>query len=87
MHGPVPDQGAYLIRILRPHSLLWSPYERALHRCLSQEICRVWMKVLRRRSQKHNLKWERMKRLIATWFPCPHLSPLSCGPLRRHDLR
>ena len=28
----------------------------------------MWMKVLRRRSQKHNLKWERMKRLIAKWL-------------------
>ncbi len=29
----------------------------------------MWMKVLRRRSQEHNLRWERMKRLIAKWLP------------------
>jgi hypothetical protein len=33
------------------------------------EICRRWLRVLRRRSHKHNLTWERMKRLIARWIP------------------
>ncbi|MFH1672559.1 MAG: hypothetical protein ABIF87_03945 [Pseudomonadota bacterium] len=33
------------------------------------EVCRRWMKALRRRSHKHNLTWERMRRLIARWKP------------------
>ena len=34
------------------------------------EINRAWLHALRRRSQKgRRLKWDRMRRLIATWIP------------------
>jgi RNA-directed DNA polymerase len=32
-------------------------------------ICWLWMKVLRRRSQKNSLTWTRMQPLIAKWIP------------------
>jgi hypothetical protein len=32
-------------------------------------ISQLWLKILRRRSHKHKLTWERMKRLIARWIP------------------
>jgi hypothetical protein len=33
------------------------------------KVCRLWHKVLKRRSDKHRLPWERMKRLIARYIP------------------
>jgi RNA-directed DNA polymerase len=44
-------------------------------------VSRLWQKVLKRRSQKHDLAWDRMKRLVARHIPptriChPYLYPL-----------
>jgi RNA-directed DNA polymerase len=70
MHEPVPTQGAYLRSVVSGHIRYFGvplngPGIGAFHK----EVCWMWMKVLRRRSQKHNLRWERMKRLIAKWLP------------------
>jgi hypothetical protein len=32
-------------------------------------VCWLWRKVLKGRSQKHRLNWDRMKRLIDRWLP------------------
>jgi RNA-directed DNA polymerase len=70
MHEPVPVQGAYLRSVVSGHIRYFGvPMNGACIGAFHMEVCRTWMKVLRRRSQKHNLKWERMKRLIAKWLP------------------
>ncbi|WP_036286147.1 hypothetical protein [Methylosinus sp. PW1] len=33
------------------------------------EVCRAWMRALRRRSQRSRLTWERFQRLIALYIP------------------
>jgi RNA-directed DNA polymerase len=32
-------------------------------------VVRMWLKSLRRRSQRHNMPWERMNRVIDAWIP------------------
>jgi len=34
-----------------------------------KEVCQLWWKVLKRRSHKHRLIWDRMKRLMDRWLP------------------
>jgi group II intron reverse transcriptase/maturase len=70
MHEPVPTQGAYLRSVVSGHIRFFGvPMNGPCIRVFHKEACWMWMKILRRRSQKHKLSWERMKRLIAKWLP------------------
>ena len=70
MHRPVPEQGAYLKSVLLGHMRYYGvPMNGRSLSAFRHALQRVWWKVLRRRSQKHNLPWKRMERLIEAWFP------------------
>jgi len=70
MHDPTPDQGAYLRSVAAGHMRYYGvPMNGPSVSVFRKEVCQLWMKVLRRRSHKHNLLWPRMKRLIARWIP------------------
>jgi len=70
MHRPVPEQGAYLKSVLLGHMRYYGvPMNRRSLNAFRYALYRVWWKVLRRRSQKHNLTWKRMERLLVAWFP------------------
>jgi len=70
MHRPVPEQGAYLRSVLLGYMRYYGvPMNGRSLDAFRHALHRVWWKVLRRRSQKHNLSWKRMERLIAAWFP------------------
>jgi RNA-directed DNA polymerase len=70
MHRPVPEQGAYLKSVLLGHMRYYGvPMNGRSLSAFRYALYRVWWKVLRRRSQKHNLTWKRMERLIGAWFP------------------
>lgn len=70
MHEPVPAQGAYLRSVVSGHIRYFGvPMNGPCIGIFHKEVCRMWLKVLRRRSHKHNLRWDRMRRLIAKWLP------------------
>ena len=70
MHRPVPEQGAYMKSVLLGHMRYYGvPMNGRSLSAFRHALQRVWWKVLRRRSQKHNLSWKRMERLIEAWFP------------------
>jgi RNA-directed DNA polymerase len=70
MHLTIPVQGAYLRSVLIGHMRYYGvPMNRHSVNAFQHALQRVWWKTLARRSQKGNLSWERMERLIATWFP------------------
>jgi group II intron reverse transcriptase/maturase len=70
MHEPIPKQGAYLRSVVAGHVRYYGvPMNGASISVFRKEVGRMWLKVLRRRSHKHNLPWERMQRLIARWIP------------------
>jgi len=70
MHRPVPEQGAYLKSVLLGHLRYYGvPMNGRSLNAFRHTLQRIWWKVLRRRSQKHNLPWKRMERLIEVWFP------------------
>jgi len=82
MHNPAPDQGAYLRSVVAGHTRNYGvPLNGPSVSVFRKEVCRLLLKVLRRRSHKHNLTWERMERLIVRWIPLSracHLYPLVC---------
>lgn len=70
MHDPVPEQGAYLRSVVAGHTRYYGvPMNSPSLGIFRKEVCRLWLKTLRRRSHKHRLTWERMERLIAKWIP------------------
>jgi RNA-directed DNA polymerase len=70
MHQPVPEQGAYLRSVVAGHVRYYGvPMNSQAIGAFREQVCRLWMKVLKRRSDKHNLTWDRMKRLIAKYIP------------------
>jgi RNA-directed DNA polymerase len=70
MHWPVSEQGAYLKSVLVGHMRYYGvPMNGRSLSAFRHALQRVWWKVLRRRSQKHDLPWRRMERFIEAWFP------------------
>lgn len=70
-HWAVRDQHAALCRKLRGHDAYYGVTfnARSLQR-LRHWIERAWLRWLRRRSQRHRLTWERMRRLLER-YPLP----------------
>jgi RNA-directed DNA polymerase len=70
MHHPIPVVGAWLRQVLTGHFQYFGvPGNRMIDRYRTA-IARMWIKVLRRRSQKRGgLNWGKMKRRIDRWFP------------------
>lgn len=70
MHDPIPVQGTYLRMVVTGHTRYFGvPLNSPAISVFRKEICRIWLKVLRRRSHMHKLTWARMQRLIAKWIP------------------
>ena len=70
MHRPIPEQGAYLRSVLLGHMRYYGvPMNGRSLSAFRHELQWVWWKILKRRSQKHALPWDRMQRFVETWFP------------------
>jgi RNA-directed DNA polymerase len=69
-HLPIPEQGRWLASVLRGHCNYYAVPDnsKAIH-AFRYHIVRHWLMALRRRSQRHRLTWERMKRLAERWLP------------------
>ena len=70
MHDAIPEQGAYLRAVVGGHIRYYGvPMNSHSISGFRKEVCRLWWKALKRRSHKHRLPWERMKRLVDRWLP------------------
>ena len=74
MHHPIPEQGKWLKQVLSGYYAYHavSTNLRSLSAFL-EHVRRLWMRALRRRSQKHALSWERTDRLANDWLPQPRI--------------
>ena len=70
MHLPIPEQGLYLRRVLNGYFNYFAvPTNiRAINSFYWHILC-YWQHGLRRRSQRHRLTWQRMKRIAALGCP------------------
>jgi RNA-directed DNA polymerase len=74
MHQPIPEQGRWLARVLQGHYNFYAvPDNIEALRAFREGIVRHWLRALRRRSQRHRLAWERMRRLADRWLPQPRI--------------
>jgi RNA-directed DNA polymerase len=70
LHDPIPEVGRWLRSVVNGHCRYYGVTGN--HRSISRfryEVAKLWNHVLRRRSQRVSLTWERMKRLIKRWLP------------------
>jgi group II intron reverse transcriptase/maturase len=70
MHQTIPEQGAYLRSVVAGHVRYYGvPLNGWAIGVFRQEVGRLWLRTLRRRSQMHCLPWQRMRRHIDRWLP------------------
>ena len=71
MHAKVADTGRWLHRVITGYYNYYAvPGNSYALNGFRAEICRSWIKTLRRRSQKsHYYGWARYKKLIKLWIP------------------
>ena len=74
MHQPIPEQGAWLKQVVRGFFAYHAvPTNGAAMRAFYYYVKRIWVRTLRRRSQKDRFSWQRMHRLAAAWLPQPRV--------------
>jgi RNA-directed DNA polymerase len=89
MHWPIEQLGAWLKRVGIGH-YRYSGVPRNMGRLwgFRERLLRYWCHILRRRSQRHRVTWQRMYRLAPQWLPAPpHDASVSCATRVRHDPR
>jgi RNA-directed DNA polymerase len=70
MHLPIPEQGIWLGAVVRGHLAYFAvPDNGEAIAAFRREIIWLWLRTLRRRSQRHKMTWQRMDRLTDRWLP------------------
>ena len=74
LHQPIPKQGLWLAQVVTGffnyHAV---PTNYRALRAFRDHVINLWRRSLRRRSQRDNTKWERMKKLADDWLPKPRI--------------
>ena len=74
MHQPIPKQGAWLAQVVRGFFAYHAvPTNGAALGAFRHHVKRLWLRTLRRRSQKDRFSWQRMHRLADDWLPQPRI--------------
>jgi len=74
MHQPIRVQGKWLWHVVRGYFNFHAvPTNFRALVAFRTEIAKRWYRVLTRRSERTNLNWDRMKRLIDEWLPKPRI--------------
>jgi len=74
MHEPIPEQGAWLKQVVRGFFAYHAvPTNGSALRAFYYYVKRIWLRTLRRRSQKDRFSWQRMHGLAADWLPQPRI--------------
>lgn len=74
LHRPIPEQGRWLAQVVRGYFAYHAvPTNRAALAAFRRHVGELWMRALRRRSQRHRLTWPRLARLAEDWLPRPRI--------------
>jgi group II intron reverse transcriptase/maturase len=70
MHTPIPEQGRWLRAVVQGFLAYHAvPTNFRAVSAFRYHVTTLWLRALRRRSQKTTLTWERMLKLAADWLP------------------
>ena len=74
MHWSIPEQGNWLAQVIRGFFVYHAvPTNIAALGKFRREIVWLWLRTLRRRSQKDDTSWTRMKKLAEDFLPKPRI--------------
>jgi len=74
MHASIGEQGRWLEAVLRGYFAYFAvPTNSPSLSAFRQQVKERWLRVLRRRSQHHNLTWERMQTYVDRHLPVPRV--------------
>ena len=69
-HKPIAEQGRWLAQVVRGYLAYHAvPSNSRAITAFRRFVTRIWLRSLRRRSQKHRLTWVRMNRIAKRWLP------------------
>jgi group II intron reverse transcriptase/maturase len=72
MHQPIPEQGKWLRQVVRGYFAYHAvPTNLSALGAFRHHVARLWLRTLRRRSQKDKFAWQRMEKLADDWLPQP----------------
>ena len=74
MHQAIPEQGRWLAQVIRGYFAYHAvPTNFPALGAFRHHVKRLWLRPLRRRSQKDRLSWERMTKLADDFLPQPKI--------------
>jgi hypothetical protein len=74
MHKPIPEQGSWLGQVVRGYFAYHAvPTNLGTLVAFHHYVSDLWLRTLRRRSQKDRKAWTDMTRLVAQWLPRPRI--------------
>jgi len=74
MHQPIPEQGLWLAQVIRGYFTYHAvPTNILALSSFRYHVMRLWLRTLRRRSQKDNFTWERITKLANDFLPQPKI--------------
>jgi RNA-directed DNA polymerase len=74
MHQSIPEQGRWLAQVIRGYFAYHAvPTNYSALSALRYHVERLWLRTLRRRSQKNKLTWERIRKLANDFLPRPKI--------------
>ncbi len=74
MHQPIPVQGHWLRQVVTGYFAYHGvPTNSRALAAFRDHVTKLWLRTLRRRSQKHRFTWERMTKLADDWLPKPRI--------------
>ena len=86
MHQPIPEQGLWLAQVTRGYFAYHAvPTNFSALRAFHHYVMVLWLRTLKRRSQKDHTTWERIVKLAADYLPPP--KTLHPWPQRRFAVR
>ncbi len=74
MHDPVSQTGSWLRSVLLGHYRYYGvPRNLAAMSSFHHQVLWLWHRALKRRSQKHKCRWDKMDVLVQRWLPTPKI--------------
>lgn len=74
LHYSIPEVGRWLASVVQGHIQYFGvPLNYRAVATFHRGVSKLWFNTLQRRSQKSNLTWDRMSRLVSKWLPKPRI--------------
>jgi RNA-directed DNA polymerase len=86
LHRPIAEQGRWLRSVVAGYFAYHAvPTNARTLMAFRYHVTQIWLRMLRRRSQRHNMPWNRMNRIIDAWVP--RAATTHPWPMQRFDVK